>query len=39
MAANSSRARQIENSDGFKSDGGAAAGEKRDKIEEIPARG
>jgi len=25
MAANSSRARQIENSDGFKSDGGAAA--------------
>src|SRR5438445_1821352 len=31
--------RQIENSDGFKSDGGAAAGEKRDKIEEIPARG
>src|SRR5438309_7772962 len=30
---------QIENSGGIKSDGGAAAGEKRDKIEEIPARG
>jgi len=30
---------QIENSGGVKSDGGAAAAEKRDKIEEIPARG
>jgi len=30
---------QIEISGGVKSDGGTAAGEKRDKIEEIPARG
>ncbi len=32
-------AEQIEISGGVKWDGGAAAGEKRDKIEEIPARG
>ncbi len=30
---------QIEISGDVKPDGGAAAGEKRDKIEEIPARG
>ncbi len=30
---------QIEIPGGAKSDGSAAAGEKRDKIEEIPARG
>jgi hypothetical protein len=32
-------AEQIEISGGVESDGGAAAGDKRDKIEEIPARG
>jgi len=32
-------AEQIEISGGVKSAGGAAAGGKRDKIEEIPARG
>jgi len=30
---------RIENSGGVESDGSTAAGEKRDKIEEIPARG